>query len=118
MEITNTATALALVQALGDEYSRRILLSAIPAAKSVEDLSKENDIPLSTCYRRVHELLDAQVLLIDKIIVTNDGKRYELVRSAYRTVQVDLIDGAMKVDAMINEDVADKLRRLWMSMRQ
>ncbi len=105
------------MQALGDEYARRILLSAIPAAKSVEDLSKENDIPLSTCYRRVHELLDAQVLLIDKIIVTDDGKRYELVRSAYRTIQVDLENGTMKVSAMINEDVADKLRRLWVSMQ-
>jgi len=118
VEITDPATAQALVQAMGDEYSRRILLSAIPAAKSVEDLSKENDIPLSTCYRRVHELLDARVLLIDRIIVTKDGKRYELVRSAYRTVQVDLENGAMKVDALINEDVADKLRRLWLSMRQ
>jgi DNA-binding Lrp family transcriptional regulator len=118
VEITDSATAQALVQALGDEYSRRILLSAIPAAKSVEDLSKENDIPLSTCYRRVHELVDARVLVIDRMIVTNDGKRFELVRSAYRTLQVDLEDGVMKVNATINEDVADKLRRLWSSMRQ
>ena len=118
MEITDPATAQALVQSLADDYSRRILLSAIPAAKSVEDLSKENDIPLSTCYRRVHELLDAQVLLIDRIIVTNDGKRYELVRSAYRNVQVDLENGVMRVSAAINEDVADKLRRLWITMKQ
>lgn len=118
MEITNPVTAQALVQALSDEYSRKILLSAIPAAKSVEDLSKENDIPLSTCYRRVHELLEAQVLIADRIIVTTDGKRYELVRSAYRSVEVDLENGVMKVNAMINEDVADKLRRLWISMRQ
>ncbi|MDV3293792.1 MAG: hypothetical protein LYZ70_05935 [Nitrososphaerales archaeon] len=117
MEITNPATAQSLVQALGDEYAKKILLSAIPTAKSVEDLSKENDIPLSTCYRRVHELLDARVLLVDRIIVTNEGKRYELVRSAYRTVQVDLENGVMKVSAVVNEDVADKLRRLWLSMQ-
>lgn len=118
MEITNAETAQALVQALGDEYARKIILSAIPAAKSVEDLSRENNIPLSTCYRRVHELLDARVLLTEKIIVTNEGKRYELVRSAYRTVQADLENGVMKVNAVINEDVADKLRRLWLTMRQ
>ena len=118
MEITNPVTANALVQALGDEYSRKIMLATIPSPKSVEDLSKEGEIPLSTCYRRVHELVDAQVLLIDRIIVTNDGKRFELVRSAYRSVQVDLENGAMKVNAIINEDMAEKLRRLWISMRE
>jgi len=118
MEITNPTTAKALVQALGDEYSRKIMLATIPTPKSVEDLSKDNDIPLSTCYRRVHELVDAQVLLIDRIIVTNDGKRFELVRSAYRAVQVDLEEGVMKVNALVNEDMAEKLRRLWISMRE
>jgi hypothetical protein len=106
VEITNPVTANALVQALGDEYSRKIMLSTIPSPKSVEDLSKEN------------EIVDAQVLLIDRIIVTNDGKRFELVRSAYRSIQVDLENGAMKVNAIINEDMAEKLRRLWISMRE
>ncbi len=42
----------------------KIILSTIPKEKSVEDLSKENDIPLSTCYRRVHEMLDGGLLLV------------------------------------------------------
>ncbi len=118
MEITDPSRVQALVQGLADEYSRKILLSAIPAAKSVEDMSRENDIPLSTCYRRVHELLDAQILLVEKIIVTPDGKRYELLRSAYRAVNVSFDGGVMSVEATINEDVADKLRRLWMTMKE
>jgi DNA-binding Lrp family transcriptional regulator len=117
LEITEPARIQSLVQGLADEYSRKILLSAIPAAKSVEDMSRENDIPLSTCYRRVHELLDAQILIVEKIIVTSDGKKYELLRSAYRGVTVSFNGGVMKVDAIVNEDVAEKLRRLWMSMR-
>jgi len=117
LEITEASRVQALVQGLADEYSRKILLSAIPAAKSVEDMSKENDIPLSTCYRRVHELLDAQMLIVERIIVTPDGKKYELLRSAYRAVNVAFDGGVMKVDAIINEDVADKLRRMWVSMK-
>ena len=118
MEITEPSRVQALVQGLADEYSRKILLSAIPKAKSVEDMSRENDIPLSTCYRRVHELLDGQILVVEKIIVTPDGKKYELLRSAYRAVSVSFDGGVMKVDAIVNEDVADKLRRLWMTMRE
>lgn len=118
MEISEPSRIQALVQGLADEYSRKILLSAIPKAKSVEDLSRENDIPLSTCYRRVHELLDAQILVVEKIIVTPDGKKYELLRSAYKAVSVSFEGGVIKVDALVNEDVAEKLRRMWMSMRE
>ena len=118
MEITESGKVQSIVQSLSDEYSRKILLSAISSAKSVEDLSKENDIPLSTCYRRVHELLDGQILVVEKIIVTPDGKKYELLRSAYRAVNVSFDGGMMKVDALINEDVAEKLRRLWMTMKE
>jgi len=117
LEITDPARVQALVQGLADEYSRKIILSAIPASKSVEDMSRENDIPLSTCYRRVHELLDAQILVVEKIIVTPDGKKYELLRSAYRSVSVSFESGLMKMEVVINEDVAEKLRRLWMEMR-
>jgi hypothetical protein len=118
LEITDPSRVQALVQGLADEYSRKIILSAIPKAKSVEDMSRENDIPLSTAYRRIHELLDAQLLVVEKIIVTPDGKKYELLRSSYRAINVTFDGGIMKVDAVINEDVADKLKRLWLSMRQ
>lgn len=118
MEITDPSRVQALVQGLADEYSRKIILSAIPKAKSVEDMSRENDIPLSTAYRRIHELLDAQMLVVEKIIITPDGKKYELLRSAYKAINVTFDGGVMKVDAAINEDVADKLKRLWLSMRE
>lgn len=118
MEIADPSRIQAIVQGLADEYSRKIILSAIPKAKSVEDMSRENDIPLSTCYRRVHELLDSQILVVERIIVTPDGKKYELLRSAYRAVNVTFDGGVMKVEAMINEDVADKLRRLWLTMKE
>lgn len=117
LEITDPARAQALIQSLADDYSKKILLSAIPKAKSVEDMSKENDIPLSTCYRRVHELLDAQILVVDRVIITPDGKKYELFRSSYRSVTVSFEGGALKVQAVVNEDVADKLRRMWLTMK-
>jgi DNA-binding Lrp family transcriptional regulator len=118
LEISEPSRIQALVAGLADEYSRKILLSAIPKAKSVEDMSRENDIPLSTCYRRVHELLDSQILVVERIIVTPEGKKYELLRSAYRAVNVTFDGGVMKVDAIINEDVAEKLRRLWLTMKE
>ena len=118
MEISEPSRVQALVTGLADEYSRKVIRSGMPMGKSVEDMSRENDIPLSTCYRRVHELLDAQILVVEKIVVTPEGKKFELLRSAYRAVNVTFDGGVMKVDAIINEDVAEKLRRLWLTMKE
>lgn len=103
---------------LSDEYSRRIVTAATQKAKSVEDLSRENDIPLSTCYRRVHELLDVAILIVEKIVVTADGKKFELFRSAFRDIKVDFENGQIVIDATVNEDISDKLYNIWVTMKR
>jgi len=118
MELTDPERVQAVLQVLSDEYSRKILLSAVSLSKSVEELSRQNDIPLSTCYRRVHELLAGGMLIMDRIVVTPDGKRYEMLRSAYKGFSVAFEDGSVKVDVAINGDVADKLHNLWISMKK
>jgi cobalamin biosynthesis Co2+ chelatase CbiK len=117
MLVTKPETIHALTQALSDEYSMKIILSTIPKEKSVEDLSKENDIPLSTCYRRVHEMLDGGLLIVQRIVVTPDGKKYELLRSAFNGFSIKFEGGGMIVEAKVNEDIADKLHRMWVSMK-
>ncbi|HUI87015.1 MAG TPA: helix-turn-helix domain-containing protein [Nitrososphaerales archaeon] len=118
MELTDPARVQAVLQVLSDEYSRKILLSAISASKSVEELSRLNDIPLSTCYRRVHELLADGLLVMDRIVVTPDGKRYEMLRSSYKGFSVAFEDGSVKVEVVVNTDMADKLHTLWISMKK
>jgi DNA-binding Lrp family transcriptional regulator len=95
----------------------KIILSTIPKGKSVEDLSKENDIPLSTCYRRVHEMLDSGILIVERIVITPDGKKYEILRSTFKGFSVGFEVSGVVVDASINEDIADRLHRMWISMK-
>jgi DNA-binding Lrp family transcriptional regulator len=118
MRVLNQRTTEGLIQMLSDDYSRRIVISAIPKAKSVEDFSKENDVPLSTCYRRVHELLSQGILVVEKIVVTPDGKKYELLRSAFKDIKIDFENGQIAIDATVNEDISDKLYNMWVSMRE
>lgn len=118
MEITDPARIHALLQVLSDEYARKILESTVEESKSVEELSRINEIPLSTCYRRVHELLDSGVLIMDRIVVTTDGKRYEMLRSAYKGFSVEFHDGGLRADVIVNEDIADKLHTIWLSVKK
>jgi DNA-binding Lrp family transcriptional regulator len=107
----------ALIQALADEYSRKIILETIGQPKSISELSEKGGIPLSTAYRRVTELKDAGILVVEKIILTSEGKKFELYRSAFRSVEIKLDQGELTTDAVLNEDIAARFSRIWSSLR-
>ncbi len=117
MQITVPRTVQALTQVMTDDYSRRILVATVSQAKSVEDLSRENNIPLSTCYRRVHDMMEGGVLIVQKIVITQDGKKYELYRSAFKGLSMTLDSGTVSMEATINEDMADKLYNVWSALK-
>ncbi len=107
-----------MIRALADDYSRKILLETINKAESVEELSRSLDIPISTAYRRVNEMKEEGILTVEKTILTQDGKKFELYRSAFRTFHINLNQGEIDIDVELNEDVASRLSRLWASMRE
>lgn len=117
MRITSQTVRNALISALADDYARRIILKTISHAYSVEELSRDENIPISTAYRRVNELKDVGLLTVEKTILTDEGKKFELYRSAFRTIHIDLNQGEIVIDADLNEDVGTRLSRLWASMR-
>ena len=107
----------ALIRALADEYSRKILLSTVDKPRSVEELSQSLQIPISTAYRRVNEMKDVGLLTVEKTIITDEGKKFELYRSSFRAMSIQLDRGEVVVDAELNEDVATRLSRLWAALR-
>ncbi len=56
MLIKNPTVQRALLRALADEHSARILAATAYRPRSVLDLIREENIPPTTAYRRVHEL--------------------------------------------------------------
>jgi len=109
VEITGADSVHAVARILADEYSRKILASALSEPKSVEDLSKENGIPLSTCYRRVHEMLKEGIVVVERIMISSDGKRYELFRSGFSSLTLRLEANFLSIVGTVNEEVEDKV---------
>lgn len=106
-----------VLNALADEYSRTIILSTIQKAKSAVELSAEKNLPISTVYRRLHELQEAKLVVIERSVVTEDGKKFDLYRSTIGGVSVSFNLGAMVVELVPNEDMVSKFVRLWGYMR-
>lgn len=105
------------MQALADEYSRAILVSTIQTPKSAIEVSAERNIPISTAYRRLHELEEAGLVVVERSKVTEDGKRFELYRSTVRSVSVSFNLNSIDVELVPNEDMVARFTRLWDYMR-
>jgi DNA-binding transcriptional ArsR family regulator len=118
LRLTDEAEKDRVLKALADEYSRIIILSTIQKAKSAVELSAEKNLPISTVYRRLHELQEAKLVAIERIVITEDGKKFDLYRSTVGGVSVFFNLGATEVEIVPNEDMVAKFTRLWGYMKR
>jgi predicted transcriptional regulator len=107
-----------IVAALADEFSNRILASAIINPRSVMDLVREHGIPMTSAYRRVKELIDCGLLEVERIVLTNDGKKYDLYRSTVRAINVRFENGVVEVDVTPSSTATEKIMRRFLSLKE
>ena len=101
----------AILKALSDEYSRTIMNKTIEKPKSVVDIVKECDIPMTTAYRRVHELEGNKILKVAGSIVTDDGKKYFLYQNRLKSIYV--VFGLEELDIQIVENEGMGVSSYW-----
>ena len=109
--VLSEALARNLVAALSDQFSLRMIVSTVDVGKTVQDISLEQAVPLSTCYRRARELVNEGILVVERIVVTGEGKRFAVYRSSFKTVDVESDFHGLSATAQVNEAVAEKFRR-------
>lgn len=105
-----------ILAAIADEYSRKILTATISDPMSAPELSKKYDIPITTVYRRIEELVEAGLIAAVKSGRTTDGKWYDLYRSLLKRIDVSFENGDVRIEVIVNEHVADKFTRMWTSI--
>lgn len=106
----------AVLVAISDDSSRKIMASTIYAGKTIEEIVAETGVPPSTAYRRIHDLCERGVLVLERVVVTATGRRYSIYRSAFKDVKVDIEAGRLAVAVTPNRDVAEKLYKKWRSI--
>ena len=110
----------AIISALLDEYSRKILFSTIVNSKSVTDIMREQGIPMTSTYRKVKVLIDNNLMVVEKSMLTEEGKRYYLYRSKIKNASLIFEDGDLIVDVTTNlrEKPEDKLMRSFVNIKE
>jgi len=84
----------------------------------VQDMSDEQGVPLSSCYRRASELVDQGFLVVERRVLTRDGERYRVYRSAFKIIEMVLDFGGLSVSAEVNEPASEKFRAKWLHSYQ
>jgi len=98
----------AVLTALADEEMRNILDSVMYHSKSIVDISREQNIPHTTCYRKTKWLINEGLVIVDKIIITPEGKKFSLYHSVFKSISVKYEGNNVTIEAEQNFDIVKK----------
>ena len=79
-----------LLKELFDGFSYKIVMSAIEDSKTVFEICKENDLPISSTYKKIKKLKDLGLLFIDRIVINEKGKKVVFYKSKIQSVELIL----------------------------
>ncbi len=108
MLVQSQRTKKALLSALADEEMTNILNSIMDNSKSIADITRENNIAHTTCYRKTKWLINEGLVRVDKIVITPEGKKFSLYYSVFKSVNVKYESSNVIVEAEQNSDVIKK----------
>lgn len=98
----------AILRAMSEKYARRILLSTMESKKAIEEINQKNGMPMSTCYKQVHELVNDQLLRIEHARVSDEGKKFQTFKSA-KSPSISLCCGGLAVELELNHLESEQL---------
>ena len=79
-----------LLKELFDGFSYKIVMSTIEESKTVFEICKENDLPISSTYKKIKKLKDLGLLFIDRIVINEKGKKVVFYKSKIQSVELIL----------------------------
>jgi DNA-binding transcriptional ArsR family regulator len=107
-----------LMDSLGDPVIRRVLVETHHRPRSVQELFQATGVPLTTLYRKLHEMTELELVGIERSAITPDGKRVEFYRSRLEEVQVELKEGRFGVRSRARSLTATRMENMWGAARQ
>ncbi len=105
-----------IIEVLGNKYNPEIL-DATGEPKSAQELSDELDVPIATCYRRINELEETDLLELHDRPLSDEHRRIKVYRRSVDAVEVTFHDG-LNVELEERSEVQNKLDQVWRTMTE
>lgn len=103
-----------LIEVLGNKYNTDIL-AATAEPKSAQELSEELDVPIATCYRRINELTESDLLELHDRPLSDEHRRIKVYRRNVDGIHIDFSDG-FSVEISERSAVKNRLDEVWRTM--
>jgi predicted transcriptional regulator len=95
LSFNDHALALPILQEIVDKVSFKIVVSIIDAAKNVTQIAIENNLPLSSTYKKIRKLQTMGIVSIEKIDIEDGGKKVLYYRSKIKSLEFNVTRDGM-----------------------
>ena len=103
--------------ALGNEYNPDILRAA-DEPHSAQEFSDMLDIPIATCYRRIDELTEADLLELYDRPLSDEHRRINVYRRNVDEVRVEFEEEGCRVTVQERSEIKNKLDDVWRTLSE
>ncbi len=107
--------SLDVLRVLGSEYNPEILQAAYEP-KSAQELSETLGVPIATCYRRIDDLTEADLLELHDRPLSDEHRRINVYRRNVDGVRVQFRQEDCTVTVEERSSVQNKLDDVWRSL--
>lgn len=107
--------SLDVLRVLGNEYNPEIL-QATYEPRSAQQLSEELDVPIATCYRRIEELTETELMELHDRPLSEEHRRVNVYRRNVDAVNVHFNEEDASVEVVQRSDIKNKLDDVWRSL--
>jgi DNA-binding transcriptional ArsR family regulator len=108
----------AILAALADSEMTKILECATFSCKPVNFVIRQTGVPHSTAYRKIKWMLEEGLLFTERIDITPDGKKFSLIRSTIKSLNINYDHGKTTVHVEYNIDRLEKTAERFFSLEQ
>jgi DNA-binding transcriptional ArsR family regulator len=106
----------AILAALADTELLKILDASMYQSKSVNEIILETNVSHTTAYRKIKWLVEEKLLIVDKIEITEDGKKSSLFRTILKSFDVSYDYNNVVIEAEQNFDTLRKITEKFFSL--
>ena len=109
--------SLDVLRVLGNEYNAEIL-SAAGEPHSAQELSEALDVPIATCYRRIDELTETDLLELHDRPLSDEHRRINVYRRNIDEIRVEFDGDACQVTVQERTEIKHKLDDVWRTLSE
>ncbi len=92
-----------IVAQMADSESRLIINSTLKAPKTAMAIGKELGMPTSTLYRKIADLKRCGLLMVDRIVVREDGKREPAYACTFKEISFRTGEKGVELEVVLSE---------------